>query len=245
LLVALLHDQRRAMGDLWVITASRRVAAWARSACDARGPGGTAQQITPAVLLVSPDHFEPLLDEAHPELAFFAAWAMQARHGEEAAQVAAQALAITDNLPNGLRRTQTNDILSVLNRRTIERLKEKTMDRRETPEPAWITEFIDAWEADRPRRLFVRELTRSFAQGKQESLLLVLRSRGLRLSAAQRAKIQACSDPGTLDRWLTRAGKATSAEEVLTEPTPKTNGRTRRTTARRTRASRSRPARAS
>src|SRR4051812_49038859 len=38
LLVALLHDQRRRMGDLWVLTACRSTARWARTACDATGP---------------------------------------------------------------------------------------------------------------------------------------------------------------------------------------------------------------
>src|SRR4051812_23126953 len=47
LLVSLLHDQRRCMGDLWVLTASRGTAAWARTACDAGGPNGTRIRLKP------------------------------------------------------------------------------------------------------------------------------------------------------------------------------------------------------
>jgi hypothetical protein len=37
----LLYNERGCMGELWVITASKRTAEWARTACDATGEKGT------------------------------------------------------------------------------------------------------------------------------------------------------------------------------------------------------------
>ena len=94
LLVALLRDQRGCMGDLWVITASRRTATWARTACDALGPHGTRIRVEPIVLLLGRQEVASLLDEGRPSLAFFAAWAMQGRRGPEAEQVARRAMEV-------------------------------------------------------------------------------------------------------------------------------------------------------
>ena len=87
MLVPLLRSQRGRMGDLWVIAASCRTTAWARTACNAVGPNGTRIGVEPIVLLVGPEEVEALLDEGRPSLAFFAAWAVHRRHGPEAEQV--------------------------------------------------------------------------------------------------------------------------------------------------------------
>ena len=50
---------------------------------------------------------------------------------------------------------------------------------------------------------------------KAESILKVLEGRGIAVSSAQREKILRCTDLERLDRWLLRAGVATSAEEIL------------------------------
>ena len=81
LLVSALHDQRRRMGDLWVLTASKQTAAWARGACDAIGPSGTRLRVEPIVLLLGTEEVQALLDDVQPSLAFFAAWAVAHRHG--------------------------------------------------------------------------------------------------------------------------------------------------------------------
>jgi hypothetical protein len=83
LLVSLLYNER-GMGELWVITASKRTAEWARTACDATGTNGTRVRLEPIVLLIGRDEVDALLDEGQPSLAFFAAWAMKGRHGPEA-----------------------------------------------------------------------------------------------------------------------------------------------------------------
>ena len=57
------------------------------------------------------------------------------------------------------------------------------------------------------------------AEGKAEALAAVLlkifAGRGLPVSDGQRARIHACSDPATLDRWVDAAFQARSVEEVV------------------------------
>jgi len=56
------------------------------------------------------------------------------------------------------------------------------------------------------------------AEGKAESILAVLGARGFAVSSETRARIIACTDGATLDRWITRAAIAPTAEEAIAEP---------------------------
>ena len=53
------------------------------------------------------------------------------------------------------------------------------------------------------------------AKGKAEALLVILDTRGLSVSEAQREHISSCTDLGELERFLRRAISAVSIEEVL------------------------------
>jgi predicted transposase/invertase (TIGR01784 family) len=53
------------------------------------------------------------------------------------------------------------------------------------------------------------------AKGKAGAVLAVLAARGIAVDEATRASIEACTDPGRLDRWLARALTAASASEVV------------------------------
>lgn len=53
------------------------------------------------------------------------------------------------------------------------------------------------------------------ARGQAKSLLTLLETRGIKVSATMRAKILACTDAETLDRWLKNAVHASSAAEVI------------------------------
>jgi len=54
------------------------------------------------------------------------------------------------------------------------------------------------------------------AEAKVESLLLVLRGRGIAVTDDQQHHILACTDLATLDRWLERSGSAVSVDEIFT-----------------------------
>ncbi|MCB9506158.1 MAG: hypothetical protein H6700_11695 [Myxococcales bacterium] len=53
------------------------------------------------------------------------------------------------------------------------------------------------------------------ARGRAEALLAVAASRGLELSAAQRALVSECRDLATLDRWVVRAATVGRASEIF------------------------------
>jgi hypothetical protein len=228
ILVAVLRRQRGRMGDLWVITASRRTAAWARKACDDAGPNGTRLRVKPIVLLLGQKEVEALLDEGQPSLAFFAAWAMQNRHGPEAEQVVMRAIEVTDRVPDkALRDRQRGDIMDVQNRRMVKRLKETIMDKVRPTESRWVREWrheMFGAEVAALKPKFVAEgKAEGEAKGKREALLLVLEGRGLSITRPQRAAILACDDLAKLDRWIAASVTAASVAELLT-PAPKKNG---------------------
>ena len=54
-----------------------------------------------------------------------------------------------------------------------------------------------------------------FAKGFVSALLAILGARGLTPSAEARARIEACKDTSTLERWVLRAATAASVEEIL------------------------------
>jgi hypothetical protein len=58
-------------------------------------------------------------------------------------------------------------------------------------------------------------------EGKAEAVLGILAARAIPVSNESRARIEACRDPATLDRWIARAITAVSAEEAIAEPAPR------------------------
>jgi hypothetical protein len=171
----------------------------------------------PVVVLVTEAAIDVLLDEEHPELAIVAAWVMQNRHGPAAVQVVTRAVGVTSHLPPELRDHQMRAILQMLTPRLLEKLREKFMqadDLTERPEQRTVRLLIE--------RVF-REIDRVKAEGKAEgrlesavaSLLAVLETRGLALSAAQRAQVDACPDWETMLRWTQRAVTASNADEIF------------------------------
>lgn len=75
--------------------------------------------------------------------------------------------------------------------------------------------------AGRKTRLFLEAQARKRgriegeAKGKREALLALLKTRGLPVSAEQRAAVRGCVDTAKLDQWIVRAVTASSTSEVL------------------------------
>jgi predicted transposase/invertase (TIGR01784 family) len=59
--------------------------------------------------------------------------------------------------------------------------------------------------------------TRGGVKAKVEAVLAVLATRGIAVDHAVRARVEACKDAATLDRWIVRAVTAASAEEIFSE----------------------------
>jgi hypothetical protein len=64
---------------------------------------------------------------------------------------------------------------------------------------------------------FVKGETVGVVKGKVEAILAVLAARSLPAGHEIRARVEACTDVATLDRWLVRAVTAASAEEIFAE----------------------------
>ena len=199
LTVAALWNERGIVGDLVVLTADRSVAAWARSVGRMRGPLGTALGARPGVVPLTAAVAHRLLDEAHPELAFFAAWTVHHRWGREARAVVLRAVEVVDALPDPvLRGTLVRHIMAMLHERLLAKLREATMDLQKIP----ATAAFLRWEAEVE------------ARGEARMLLRVLQRRGLVVDAAARARIEGCGDLATLERWADAALGASSVEEL-------------------------------
>jgi hypothetical protein len=229
--VTLLFDQTRTLGDLIVITARADVARWAKTVVKLRTRLGTEIRLEPVVLHLREADVEALLDPKHPELALFAAWAMQHRHGPRAQEVVVRALDVTERLPPPLRDAQRRAIFSVLSERLRALLEETAMNPDKIPEtPAGKrlrllfdaqgrkmgkAEGLAEGEAKGEAKGLAKGKAEGLAQGKQDALLTLLRARSLRPSREDVARIHACTDAAKLDRWIARAATAASVREVL------------------------------
>jgi len=98
LLAAYLTRKHGAMGDVLVITHDASVATWASAGWRVEGALGSSQGFAPAVLLLGEVEARVLLAAPSPQMAFFAAWAMQKRHGPAAQDIAMAALRRADEI---------------------------------------------------------------------------------------------------------------------------------------------------
>jgi hypothetical protein len=198
------------MGEVVVLTSSRRVAKWAKKVAHVRGDFGSRLGLSPVVLPIVGKAIDALLDEAHPELAFFAAWAVRGRRGPEARRVVGRAVELTDRLPDALRDAAARAIFAVLRAPLLDHLKEIAMNPDQLPETRAARRF---------RRFFEDQGKREgILEGKREALLTILAARGWSPAAEEAETIAACSDAAIVDQWLVRATSAASVAEVLNAP---------------------------
>ncbi|WP_437572256.1 hypothetical protein [Sorangium sp. So ce542] len=196
---------------------------------------GTELQLRPVVLHLGADASKALLDERHPELALFAAWAMQHRHGPGARAVVERAFELTERLPRALRRAQQRAILSVLSERMLELLREASMNPDKIPEPPAARKlrlFLEAQgrkkgRAEGEAKGRAEGEAKGRAEGRQDALLTLLRARGLSPSQDDEARIRACADAAKLDRWIAQAATATTVREALGTRTQSARARPR------------------
>jgi hypothetical protein len=109
LAATVLLNEHGKMGEVIVITTSRRVARWAATVASARGGLGTRLAVEPVILLLAGPVVKALLDPAHRELALFAARAMHRRHGPEE-DAMERAIELTPGLAPPLRSQQMRDL---------------------------------------------------------------------------------------------------------------------------------------
>jgi hypothetical protein len=207
--------ETKRMGDLVVITHSRAVAEWAKTVAVHQSAKGTKLGVEPVVLLLDEAAARKLLEEKRPELAFFAAWAMQERHGPEAKEVVQVALKLSDGLPEPLQVAMKRAILNVLSEKMLAFLKEAAMNPDQIPEGPAMRLFRLAAFAEGKAEGKAEGEAEGEARGEAKAILTVLRSRDIAVDAASEARILGCHDLAELDRWLARAAKVARVEELF------------------------------
>jgi predicted nucleotidyltransferase/HEPN domain-containing protein len=77
------------------------------------------------------------------------------------------------------------------------------------------TAAFQAWREALTALAYERGEQQGYERGQQEMLIRLLARLGIPLTEEGRARIQACTDPETLDRWLDRAASAKTLDDVL------------------------------
>ncbi|MDP3208072.1 MAG: hypothetical protein Q8M65_02890 [Rhodoglobus sp.] len=202
------------MGDILVVTAHEHVAEWARNLRPASGPLGTRLQLVPVVVHLRDEDARTLLDPLRPELSFFAAWAMQDRHGKEARAVVEQALDLAGTVPDvALRESLFSSIFLVVSDQLAAALRETFMNTQSIPKSPNELMLREAFE----KRFGAEIEARGEVRGEAKMLLKILDARNLSVDEAARARILACTESAVLERWAERALTATRIDDVFSE----------------------------
>ena len=197
---------------LLVITPSASVARWAKQPIALGG----ATVLVPCV--IGPDETPRVTDLAearrHPELAILSARMHGAApDGEPVLRAALEALTVVD--PE-LARVYIRFIDDTLPRDRPSCWKGPAMLRDEFKHvtlPKHFQQWVDLGE----RRGKAEGKAEGRAEGKAEALLAVLAARGVPVDDAARARIHACTNPVTLDRWIARAVTAPDLDAILSD----------------------------
>ena len=227
---AALFDQRREMGDVFVVTHTRATARWAATVATVVGPHGTELALKPVVILLDRAVARRLLATGRPELAVFATWAVHHQRGGGAVKVVEQALLTVNRAKAGaLRDAAIRAIFNMLDGTLREAARKMTIDFSKIPEGPvhkYLREVFTKIGKEQGKELGLklgeeRGEKRGEKRGEAEALLRVLAARGFTVSAATRKRVLACDDKRTLDRWLDRAVTAPSLRAVFDVARPK------------------------
>ena len=211
-------DATGVMGEIVILTSSRRVAAWAHEVAHVRGDFGSRFELTPLVLPIVGKAIDALLDEAHPELAFFAAWAVRGRRGPRARRIVDRAVELTERMPDALRDAAVRAIVAVLKEPLLEYLKAIAMNPDQLPESRAARRFRQFFEDRGKAEGKLEGKLEGVVEGKRAALLTLLDARELSASDNERAMINACADDALLDQWIVRAATASAVADVLNQP---------------------------
>jgi hypothetical protein len=81
--------------------------------------------------------------------------------------------------------------------------------------PPFVQKLIDRGKLEGLREGELKGMRGGKLEGKRDTLLRLLARAGIVLSESERARVQACTDMATLDRWIDNVLGATTAIEVL------------------------------
>jgi hypothetical protein len=178
---------------LLVVALNPRVAAWARSPLDLQ-PGSPFRPLVAGPEAI-PWIRDPAAARRDPELAVLAAMCHGSTPG--GAEVARAALIAAAGLDDPRGKVYNDLILTTLGAAARRTLEDLMADGRYEYQSDFARKYIAEGKAEGKAE--------GEARGRAEALFAVCAARGLRLTKAQRARVRACTDTATLDRWIRRA----------------------------------------
>ncbi len=199
-----LRARKRCPACVLVISPDAKVAAWAAEPIHV-GPG-SSDVLTPRVLGpgVLPIITDPVAAEAEPEMAVLSALAHG--NGPEGLPVVKAAFAACGRFDKKVGDVYLHLIYSALHdpiRKALEALIMQQFQGIEFELPPFAKDLIARGEI------------KGRVVEKREALRKVAARAGLALSPEHHARIDACEDPGALDRWFERAFTAKNADDLF------------------------------
>lgn len=191
-----------------VITTNERTARWAANPIDLGRSKATLQPLVIGPRQI-PSMLEPHEARACPELATLAVIVHGRRPGSK--RLGKFALdVVLERLANGHSedRLLLELILGSLPVGTLQEIEAEMELNIDTP-------LLSAWSKRRIAKGRALGLKEGRHEGRREALLLVLRSRGLVPTAAQRQRIEGCTEARQLAAWLRRAARVESVAQLL------------------------------
>jgi hypothetical protein len=205
--VAVARAERECPTVALVIAIDAGVAAWAAERIDLGLGLGALQPLVLGPATV-PAVTDPAVAEREVELAILSA--MTHGNGPDGLAVVQTALAALVRLDREHAAVYFQIIWDVL-REPMRRALEALVMERQTEGKVEFPPFA--------QRIFEQGELKGLREGKldglREALLRLLARAGIALSDDDRARIQACTDPATLDRWIDNVLGAKTASEVL------------------------------
>ncbi|WP_437589678.1 hypothetical protein [Sorangium sp. So ce1000] len=100
-------------------------------------------------------------------------------------------------------------------RRALEALIMERQTEGKATFPPFAQQLIERGRIEGIREGKLEGIREGILEAKRDALLRLVARAGIALTADHRERIQACTDPATLDRWLDNALEAKSASDVL------------------------------
>jgi hypothetical protein len=192
-----------------VITPSAAVARWAEEPI-VLGPSGSSFR----AVVIGPNELPRRVRASAPaELVVLSALA-HGREGRQGLELVARALRVLHPLRK--RDIETArlyfDLLASKMKEQVRRALEETM-----AQQPYLSDWLNEIHANGIAKGREEGLAEGELSGRRRTLRAVLSARGL-LDGASVARLEACSDPDTLELWTARAATASTAAEIFDRP---------------------------
>jgi len=216
--VSVVRARKRCPTVVLVVAPDAEIASWAAQPIDLGLGLGTVRPLVIGASSV-PEVVDPAVAEQEVELAVLSALAHGNGPNKEAVLAAThtglERLAEVDREHAAAYFEMIYNMLRDPMRRVLEALVMQRQTENKTTRAPFIQRFIDEGELKGLREGKLDGLREGKLDGKRDALLRLIARVGVPLSEGDRARILACTDGATLDRWLDNVLGAKSGADIL------------------------------